>query len=139
MARSEVIQAVQDRLAAKWTETAVFGINLEGDTPGDGSVYVELQFPISRTEAFDVASSRYVEEGTIRIIVMAERGGGLTDGLGMTDRLAALFRGKKFSGVQTFAPSSPTVDDRNDNGVYYPISVSVPYRYVFADESGFFD
>jgi hypothetical protein len=152
MPQKAVVDAVEHRLDTLWGSPEMilaraalnlpgcpmFGINLQGDVPEDGSVFGEVQYPVAITEQVDLAAKRYLERGTIRLIVNAQRGAGVQIGLELTDRLAALFRGKKFDGVQTFAPSSPVIDDRNDDGLYFPISVSVPYKFYFTDETGFY-
>jgi hypothetical protein len=152
MAKAAVVDAVEKRLAELWGAEAVvearaaddlpacpiFGINLQGDVPDDGSVFGQVQYPVATTRQMDLAARLYREEGTIRFIVNAQRGLGVKTGLLLTDRLAALFRGKKFDGVQTFAPSSPAIDDRNDDGLYFPVSISVPYQFDFTDNSGFY-
>ncbi len=56
------------------------------------------------------------------------RASGTAEGLTWADELAALFRGKEFGGVQTFAPSSPVQDPNNDAGNYYVLSFAIPYQ-----------
>ena len=41
-------------------------------------------------------------------------------------------------GVQTWVPSTPIIDDRNDQGNYFPVSFSVPYHFYFTDDAGFY-
>ncbi len=76
----------------------------------------------------DLAGTYYREEGAVRFIVHAQRGAETATGLTLADDLAALFRNKKFDGVQTFAPSSPIMDDRNEEGMYF--SLSSPSRTI---------
>ncbi|MCE4223401.1 hypothetical protein HCU64_06525 [Methylobacterium sp. C25] len=140
-----VVDAVEGRLAADWSsETAVqarldaglgecpvFGVNFEGDTPAEDGTFVQVSYPVANGEQLTIGapgSNVYRETGTFQLDVMARRAGGVADGLTLADQLAALFRGKEFGGVQTFAPSSPAIDDRNDNGRYFILSVAVPYQ-----------
>lgn len=153
MPRHEVVKAVEGRLEARWTSEAAilaraalnlpgcpfFGINIQGDTPEDGSVFGEVQFPIANTAQMDLGATYYREEGTIRLIVNAARPNGLDAGLMLVDMLADLFRSKKFDGVQTFVPSGSAIDDRNDSGNYFPISISIPFQFDFRDFSEFRD
>lgn len=132
-------EAIAERLDADLFEAPVYVTNDEGDTPGDGSVFVQIQFPTGSTQQFDVAGTQYVEEGTIRVIVNMPSGAGTEKAYKMADMLAKIFRGKKFEGVQTYAPSPPIVDDRNDQGMYFPLAFAVPYDFKFRDMSGQYD
>ena len=46
-------------------------------------------------------------------------------------RLAALFRDRKFDGVETKVPSEPFTDEQSDQGNYFLASMIVPYTYNF--------
>lgn len=125
-----VVNAVEARLEANWTHCPVFGVNSKGDTPADGSPFVQVSYPVANGEQLTVGApgaNVYRETGAFRLMVNARRGKGVAIGLAWADELAALFRGKEFGGVQTFAPSSPAIDDRNDQGNFFTLSVSVPY------------
>lgn len=126
-----VVDAVEGRLAAEWSKCPVFGINEQGQTPDDASSFIQVSYPVANGEQLTVGApgeNIYRESGTFRLVVMAERGAGVVEGLAWADELAALFRGKEFGGVQTFAPSSPSIDDRNDEGNYFSLSVAVEYQ-----------
>lgn len=138
MAKKAVVDAVEARLQERFSACPVFGINLQGETPEDGSTFVQVQYPVANTTTMDLAGTYYREEGAIRIIVNAQRGAETAAGLTLADDLAALFRNKKFGGVQTFAPSSPVIDDRNEEGMYFALSFAVVYQYDFTDASGFY-
>jgi hypothetical protein len=138
MAKKAVVDAVEARLQERFSACPVFGINLQGETPEDGSTFVQVQYPVANTTTMDLAGTYYREEGAIRIIVNAQRGAETAAGLTLADDLAALFRNKKFGGVQTFAPSSPVIDDRNEEGMYFALSFAVPYQFDFTDSAGFY-
>lgn len=152
MPQKAVVDAVEHRLDTLWGSPEmilaraavnlpgcpVFGINLQGDVPEDGSVFAEVQYPVANVRQMDLAARRYREEGAIRLIVNAQRGAGVQVGLELADRLAAIFRSRKFDGVQTWSPSGTAIDDRNDNGLYFPVSFSVPYHFYFTDDAGFY-
>lgn len=138
MAKKVVVDAVEARLQERFSACPVFGINLQGETPEDGSTFVQVQYPVANTTTMDLAGTYYREEGAIRIIVNAQRGAETAAGLTLADDLAALFRNKKFGGVQTFAPSSPVIDDRNEEGMYFALSFAVPYQFDFTDSTGFY-
>lgn len=138
MPKKAVVDAVEARLQERFTACPVFGINLQGETPEDGSTFVQVQYPVASTSPMDLAGSYYREEGAIRFIVNAQRGAETAAGLTLADDLAALFRNKKFGGVQTFAPTSPVIDDRNEEGMYFALSFAVPYQFDFTDSAGFY-
>ncbi|MDV2987009.1 UNVERIFIED_CONTAM: phage tail terminator-like protein [Methylobacteriaceae bacterium AG10] len=126
-----VVDAVEARLTEGWTKCPVVGINLTGNTPKDGSPFVQVSYPVANGEQLTVGApgqNVYRETGAFRLVVNARRGRGVADGLAWADELAALFRGKEFGGIQTFAPSSPVIDDRNDEGNYFALSFAVPYQ-----------
>lgn len=131
-------EAVAERAAAGLPECPIFGINLQGDVPEDGSVFGQVQYPVANAEQMDLAARRYREEGAIRIIVNGQRGIGVQDALRLTDLLATMFRSKKFDGVQTWSPSSPVIDDRNDEGNYFSVAFVVTYHFYFTDDAGFY-
>lgn len=138
MPQKAVVDAVEARLAARWSQTPVLGINLTGETPEDGGSFVQVQYPVANVSQMDLAGTLYREDGAIRLILNVQRGADVGPGLAIADDLAKLFRGRKFAGVQTFAPSSPVIDDRNEEGMYFSLSLAVPYQFDFTDTGGFY-
>lgn len=136
MASKAVKDAVSARLAANWTTTPIFGLNLGGDTPKDGSAFIEVQYPVADEQHVGMAgvgNRTFRETGAFRIIISTPRGDGTDIGDGYADTLRALFRAAQFSGVSCLAPSPPVEDDSNDNGMYYVVSFAVPYWFdIFA-------
>lgn len=134
MARSEVVGAVRDRIAANWTDAPLYDENSEGSTPEDGSPFIQLQFPFSdnnRISFGNPGNNTYREEGAFRILIHVPRGSGGDEGREWAGELAALFLGKHFDGVETFAPDSASSDDANENGQYFTYAVVVPYRFDY--------
>jgi hypothetical protein len=130
MARKAVVDAVEARLATLWNGPRVVGLNTFGEAPEDGSAFVVVQYPVANEEQITVGApgnNIFREEGAIRFVINAVRGSGQTQALLWADELAALFRAKEFDGVRTFAPDSPAIDDRNDEGNYYSLAIVVPY------------
>ncbi|GEP05559.1 phage tail terminator-like protein [Methylobacterium oxalidis] len=126
-----VADAIEARLADTWDRCPVFGINKQGDAPKDGSPFVQVSYPVANGEQLTVGApgeNVWRETGTFRLVINSRRGRGVIEGLTWADELAALFRGKEFCGVQTFAPSSPVIDDRNEEGMYFVLSISCPYQ-----------
>ena len=138
MASLAVINAVEARLAALWTPLAlcpVIGVNLQAQAPADGSPFLQVQYPIANGEQISIGApgtNVFRETGAIRFVFATQRLAGLQTGLGWCDTLSAIFRGKKFNAngsanVNTWAPSSPIVDNNNDDGNYWLLSFVVPY------------
>ncbi|GLK86686.1 phage tail terminator-like protein [Ancylobacter defluvii] len=134
MAQKAVIDAVADRLAAYWTLCPVWEANTVTQPPADGSGYLEIQYPVTNSQQISIGApgqNWLRDEGVIRAVFHIESGTGLSVASTWSDTFAALFRLKQFDGVQTWAPSSPAVDDDNDNGNYFVVSVAVPYWFDY--------
>ena len=130
MASKAVHDAVKARLTENWTACPVFGPNERTDTPDDASAFIDLEFPVAVSGQITIGApgaNLYREDGVFRLIIAAQRGAGVDQGLAWADELAALFRGKEFDGVQTFAPNPPVIDDSNDNGNYFTLSIACQY------------
>lgn len=136
MPSSVVDAAFRARIASSWSGPALVGANGETQPPGDGSSFLVLQFPVNNGSR-PVLGPRYFEDGAARLVlnVMSGTGqGGLTAALQQADQLASIFRHVNLgNGVETFAPSSPIINDANDEGNYLSLSVIVPYRAQFDD------
>ncbi|MBS7542525.1 phage tail terminator-like protein [Ancylobacter oerskovii] len=134
MAQKPVIDAVNDRLAVYWTLCPVWEANTTTQPPADGSGYLEIQYPVTNAQQVSIGApgqNWLRDEGVIRAVFHVESGSGLSVASTWADTFSALFRLKQFDGVQTWAPSSPAVDDENDNGGYYVVSVAVPYWFDY--------
>lgn len=132
MASKAVVDAVEARLTSYWTATPFIGFNTQGAAPTDGSEFLSVQYPVANGEQITIGApgnNLWREEGVIRFVLNVKRGvaGAVGQGLGWADTLASLFRGKQFSHVSTYAPSSPILDDSNDVGNYWQLSFAVPY------------
>jgi hypothetical protein len=134
MARTEVVNAVEKRLAELWHHCPVIFQNVIGETPEDGSPWMLVQFPVSNTDRVSVSTRTYREEGGIRFVLHLPRGEGTSRALLWSGELARLFRYQKFDGVETQTPSSPFIDDENENGFYFAAAVTCPYTFNFSDE-----
>lgn len=134
MAQAAVVTAVLQRLADNFARCPIAGINLEGDTPADGSPFLAVEFPIAKEDQITIGSpgvNTYRESGAILFVLSIQRGTGVTQGNQWAGELAALFRGKQFSGVNTRAASSPVLDDRNGSGSYWRLTFPVNYYFDF--------
>lgn len=132
MPSAAVEAAFRTRLASNWTDTVIVGANDVTEPPSDGSGFVLIHYPVSDASQQALTKRRF-EEGAARIILNVPAGEGLPTWLAKADTIAALFRGDrlKFDGVEVFEPSSPIINDGNENGSFYELAVIVPYRYQF--------
>ncbi|CAH1670757.1 MULTISPECIES: phage tail terminator-like protein [unclassified Chelatococcus] len=131
-----VVNAVEARLAALWSRCPVFGINQEATAPDDASPYLAVQYPVANRDQITIGApgnNVFREEGAFRFVLHTERGAGPAKALAWADELALIFQAKQFGGVTTWAPSPPTLDERNYDGNYCVVSFAVPY---FADTRG---
>jgi hypothetical protein len=141
MALKAVRDAVEARLSAEWNEFPFRFVNQDGETPTpnqNGEVipgvtpWLRVTYPVANSQQQSLGSpgaNVWREEGAFRITIGVETGDGLDRALEWADGLAAIFRGKSFDGVTTWAPSSPVIDDRNYQGGWYKVSFAVPYWY----------
>lgn len=135
MASKGVVAAVNARIAASWAgpgKPEVVAANTSGKTPAGAAAFVTVQYPAGSAGQITVGApgaNVWRESGVIRFVIAAQRGKGLDEALQWADELAALFRGKDFGGVQTFAPSPPAIDDDNDQGNYFKLSFGVEYQH----------
>jgi hypothetical protein len=137
MPSAAVDDAFKARLRDSWTGTVVVGGLAAGD-PADGpdppagvDGFLVVQYPVANAER-PVLGRHFFEDGAARLVLNVKNGIGLATGLALADTLAALFRGVKFGGVETFSPSAPIISDTNDDGNWFSFAVIVPYRYQFA-------
>ncbi|MEO3387323.1 hypothetical protein [Mesorhizobium sp. CAU 1741] len=134
MAHLTVVQAVEQRLAANFNSCPIM-IENDGDetVPSDADGFISVQFPWSNSEWETIEGPEgcdFLEEGGIRFVLSAPSGRGTHVYRGWLDQIATLFRGVIFDGVQTFAPTSPTSDDRSDRDGYFNLSIVVPYQFM---------
>lgn len=132
MALQAVINAVEARLAANWTKSAIKAVNLDAEAPSDGSPFLIVQYPVANSHQQSLGApgvNIWREEGLIRIVINTERGGGETKALQWADELGVLFRGQLFDGVQCWEVNSPHIDDTNDQGNYFMVSIMVRYWF----------
>lgn len=134
MASKAVVDAVEARIAGLWagpSKPPVVGMNLTGKAP-NATDFIVIQYPVGAAEQITVGApgaNVWRETGVIRIVINAQRGKGMADALQWADELAGVLRGKAFAGVQTFAPSPPTIDDDNDQGNFFRVTFGCEYQH----------
>lgn len=130
MAGKVVVDAVTARLKANWTLCLVVDDDTTGQGPGDGSAYVTLEFPVAVENQITIGSpgaNVFRESGAFRIKLVTPTGIGLSQPTDWIDQLRAIFRGKQFSGVTTYAPSPGVIDNSNYQAGKFVISTACPY------------
>ncbi|SHF02541.1 hypothetical protein SAMN02745157_1465 [Kaistia soli DSM 19436] len=137
-----VVAAVEGRLADFWSRCPVRGFQSDdGSAPLDGSAFLEVQYPYASSDQITIGApgnNMFREEGAFRLVLNVPRDtNGRADALPWSDELAALFRSKHFggipglTGITTWSPSSPVIDDATDDGNYLVLAIAVPYQANF--------
>lgn len=125
--------AFKARIAANFTTIPTIGVNNVSEPPSDGTSFIVLQYPVVNGEK-PVIGRRFFEEGALRIVINVVRAYAETDGASWAATLASLFRDRSLgSGLETFTPSGPIINDAIDDGDFVELAVIVPYRYQFDD------
>jgi hypothetical protein len=130
MPSKAVADAVEARLAANWTATAVIPYDTQQQPPVDAEAFLVVQYPVANGSQ-PVLQRHFFEDGALRFVLNVKSGIGLAQGLTWSDTLADLFRRRKFSGIETFDPDAPIIDDNTDDGNWISYAIIVPYRYQF--------
>ncbi|MBP1179971.1 hypothetical protein [Methylobacterium sp. PvR107] len=136
MAKKHVVATVKQVLT-DWTPVSGGKPDIvypygDGQIPAAPSPYLFVQFPVANGER-TTHSRSFVEEGAARIVIFSEAGGGIDWPLEIGEQLAALFRAKKINGVEFLTPTSPLINDDNNEVNQVKTSVVVPYLYHFDD------
>ncbi len=136
MAHPDVETAVEARLRTFWADQTLIYTANDGnqEQPSDGETpFLTLQFPVADVQRWALGDRYYREEGGIRIVLSVPQGTG-KGWLGTKgEEIASLFRDRKFDGVETQAPSSAQIDDREDAGGYFVAYVVAPYTFNYRD------
>ena len=101
--------------------------------PSVGNGFVVVQYPVVNGSK-PVLERHYLEEGGILIVINLRRSIDIEQALELSDEIASLFRDRHLgSGLETFAPSTPSINDTSDDGNWFSLNVIVPYRYQFTE------
>lgn len=133
MASSHVETLVETRVAANWTHCPVYARNDIGDVPSDGSAFIFIEFPVSRSERLPLASRVYREEGGVRFLINVPRGSGMQQIRDWAEELGGLFGDIKIDGVRFGVPAGPYSDDQSDQGSYWQSSLVVDFWRIYKD------
>lgn len=131
MADLVVVQTIKTELVAGFTAAPVKEIT-GGKLPPDASGFVTLQFPVNNSEKMTLGNL-YRDSGAFRVVISVERGheANLNTGLQWAGQIATLFRDKTFDRIKTSAPTIGRLDDSNEEGNFYVLSVLVPYTFNY--------
>ncbi len=134
MASLAVMTAVEARLAANFTRCAIITPFTTAETPGDGSPYLTVTYPVANETQASIGapgSNAYREDGTFRFMLSVPIRTGLEQWSAWIDELRALYRGVVFDGVVTWEAPPPATRDSDDE-TRCELSFAVPYRfYIF--------
>lgn len=139
MARKAVTEAVDARLAAEWTHTAIvpFAATYEPpealDEDGNPVPWLTVQYAVSETASLvlDDDEGPFKERGIIFLILHVSRVADFGEVQNWLDELFDLFNRKRFDGVHCLDATSSRMDNDADLGNYLQFTVSVPYEFQF--------
>jgi hypothetical protein len=141
MPSAAVDVAFKTRLRDHWTVSVVAdGLGMNDpqnltDVPPGADAFLVVQYPVVNRNR-PALQPHYVEDGAARLVLNTKLGLGSTTTLAWTDTLIGLFNSlssQDFSGVETFVPNGPAINDASDDGNWIAYSIIVPYRYQFND------
>jgi hypothetical protein len=135
MARQAVVDAVTTYLKANFTLCTILDQDQAAQPPADGSTFLTLQFPVANEQQITIGApgnNVWREAGAFRLVMSVRIGDPLSLPNSWLDQARALFRGKQFSGVTTYAPS-PAVegDPQFAGGTRVELTSAVPYQSDF--------
>lgn len=135
MASSAPAAAIEARLKANWTHAAIPILAPDDldNPPNPPQAFVVLEFPGGVAEQITIGApgaNIFRETGAFMIHIQvpdadADRA---ATARGYAGEIAAIYRGKQFSGVCCWAPYPPA-EDTAANGLYWGLSFSVPYYF----------
>ena len=133
MASASVAAAVKAYLDANWSGLPLRYPNVgSASAPADASSFIQVEYPVATRIQESIGApgfNRVRETGTIGFIIAAQRGDGIDAGGATADALAALFRNARFGGVLCWEPSPAVEDNRNQDGNYFRLSMTVEYWF----------
>lgn len=123
--------AVDQRLAELWTHCPVAVLNVDGEVPAGSGEFLVVQYPVSNQTQVDLAERLFREDGTVRFVVLTQRGVGAQQARDWGAELGAMFRRFRSGSVRFLLPSSPFFDNSNDAGSFFVATVVVDYWLTY--------
>jgi hypothetical protein len=133
MARLAVLNAVEAYLAANWSRSPIVGMIRKDERADESASFLVVQYPVANTDRPGVSDRYYVEEGGVRLVLQMTRDEQPATMMQWADELADLFRDKTIDGVRFRQPTTPFIDDTNDEGNFYTLSIVCPYEHHYRD------
>lgn len=132
MPSNAVANRFEAYLVANWTATPIVLMDTIGEPP-DADAFLVQQYPVVLGMQWSLDGQRFIEEGTLRLVLNVRRGVGTQQGTLWEDDLKNLFRRIKFTDIalETFVPDGAVIDDNSEQGNWITYSVVVPYRFQF--------
>lgn len=132
---ADIAAAIGQRLAAGWTTTPILNENLDesliqtsGEMPDSFIVLEILYLTNDQVDIGDPGHRRYRTRGVIKIHILTPTNKG--DGLGLeyADTLAAIFRGKSFSGVICYGATMRGQQEKaSADGRYWRVTLGIDF------------
>lgn len=134
MALLAVVRAISNRVDLGFDGCARRDLNVSGITDADNGAFVLVEYPVANSEQLSFGApgqNIWREEGAFRVVIVEQRGVGVEGALAWADKLARLFRGIQIlepdCTIHCWAPSSPILDESNEDGSFFLVSFAVPY------------
>jgi hypothetical protein len=124
--------AIRARMAANWATTTIAWQNDPFDKPEPPAPWVYFEVLSGGAEIESLAATGahlYTYDGIIRAHVFAPRWSGAALAEQYADSIGNIFRAATFSGVQCYAPSPGGAGPGDDDGVYWRVTVMIPFEY----------
>lgn len=136
MPAAAVHAAFSAQLLANWDQADAVILEANAQMVPPEGPFIVIQYPVANGFKPSLGR-RFFEEGAARIVLNIPVGTGLTTGLTWADEIADIFRETELTAtigtLRTWEPSSPLVNDANEEGNWFELAVIVPYRYQFDD------
>lgn len=133
MARLAVVNAVEDYLGANWSRCPIIGMIRKDERSDESASFLAVQYPVANTERPGVSDRYYVEEGGVRLVLLMNRDEPPATMMEWADELADLFRDRTIGDVRFRQPTTPFIDDSNDEGNFFALSLVCPYEHHYRE------
>lgn len=129
MSMTDAKAAIRAKLEAEWQATPIAWPNEGFDRPTQEPwVYVEILGGGSESTVFGSDGKRVArDDGIIFAHVFVPVGTGEAVATEYAVQLGEIFRVKRFNGISTGAPSVGVGEQGDDDGLYWRVSVSIPF------------
>lgn len=122
-----VQSAIRTRIEAGFTAAELRFKNESVDVPDDAFVYVELIVEDSSIVAFGGGRGSNLQRTNARIEahVLVPVGEGMSEGLGWSETIAAIFRGQRMDDVSYFDAEVFPMDGKSEDGKFCHVATAI--------------